>query len=151
MANKYTKIRPDKKQLIDLYDSGMTQAEVAEEMGLTQKIVWRCLRDYGVKCRTAGPRNQKGEKNNNWKGDNVTYAAFHYRLKSLKGNPKKCEVCNTSDPNRTYDWANLTGKYNDPKDYKRMCRSCHWKYDKKFLNFKGATGGRKAVAVDESS
>jgi predicted transcriptional regulator len=142
MVNKYTKTKPDMTQMTKLYNDGMTQKEVAEEMGLTQKIVWRCLRDAGVICRSDAPRNQKAELNNNWKGNEVTYAAFHYRLTASKGKPKFCEVCKTSDPLRSYDWANLTGKYDDPSDYKRMCRSCHWKYDKKYLNWKGATGGR---------
>lgn len=142
MANKYTKIIPDMQKLCDLYELGMTQHEVAEEMGLTQKIVWRCLRDAKVKCRKDAPRNQKKSNNNNWKGDTFSYSAFHYRIKALKGSPYQCEICGTQDRNKHYDWANLTGKFNDPSDYKRMCRSCHWKYDQKYLNFKGASGGR---------
>ncbi len=144
MANKYTKTEPDMIEMVALYESGMTQKEVAEEMGLTQKIVWRCLRDAGVQCRADAPRNQKSEMNNNWKGNDVGYKAFHYRMRALKGSPKHCEVCGTEEPTRTYDWVNLTGKFDDPNDYKRMCRSCHWKHDKKYLNWKGATGGRKS-------
>lgn len=123
--------------LIELYKSGMTQKEVAEEMGLTQKIIWRCLRDAKVKCRIAAPRNQRNVNNKNWKGKNVCYEAFHKRLYALKGRPMKCEVCEATDNKRHYDWANLSGRFDDPSDYKRMCRSCHWKYDKKHLNFKG--------------
>jgi len=145
MANKYTKTKPDMNRMAELYRNGMTQSEVAEEMGLTQKIVWRCLRDAKIKCRPDAPRNQQRERNNNWRGESVTYAAFHYRMKALRGRPQRCEVCGTTDPARHYDWANLTGRHNDPNDYKRMCRSCHWKYDKKHLNWKGAVGGRKAV------
>lgn len=144
MANKYTKTKPDMAKMISLYQEGMTQKEVALEMGLSQKVVWRCLRDAEIQCRADAPRNQKAELNNNWKGKKVTYAAFHYRLNALKGKPQFCEECGTDDKQRTYDWANLTGKYDDPNDYKRMCRSCHWKYDKKHLNFKGAVGGRSS-------
>lgn len=143
MANKYTKTNVNIAQLVQLYQSGMTQKEVAEEMCLTQKVVWHRLKENKIKCRKDAPRDQKAFKNNNWKGKSVCYAAFHYRLRALKGSPKKCEVCNTTDTKRTYDWANLTGRYDDPADYKRMCRSCHWKYDKKQLNFKGAIGGRR--------
>lgn len=53
-----------------------------------------------------------------------------------------CDVCGTEDKSKSYDWANLTGDYDNPQDFKRMCRSCHWKYDKKHLNFKGAKGGK---------
>lgn len=136
MANKYTKLCPDMNKMKALYLGGMTQKEVAKEMGLTQKIVWRCLRDYGLKCRKAAPRNQKMNLNNNWKGKDATYTAFHYRIQALKGRPLLCEVCGTTASYKTYDWANLTGRYDDPNDYKRMCRSCHWKYDKKILNIK---------------
>lgn len=135
MANKYTKTKVNVKELIRLYQSGMSQTEVAEEMKLSQKLVWHRLKENNIKCRIAAPRNQKGDKNNNWKGKEASYAAFHYRLRALKGRPKKCEVCYTEDTTRQYDWANLTGKYDDPDDYKRMCRSCHWKHDKTHLNF----------------
>jgi hypothetical protein len=148
MANKYTKMKIDMVKLIGLYQSGMTQKEVAEEMGITQKVVCQRLQHENFKCRKAAPRNQKKYLNNNWKGDKASYAAFHYRMKALRGSPKKCEVCNTVDLKRTYDWANLTGKYDDPNDYKRMCRSCHWKYDRKHLNFKGAIGGRPSNGGD---
>lgn len=48
--------------------------------------------------------------------------------------PQKCEECGTADKNKTYDWASISKKYNDPNDYKRLCRSCHWKLDKMILN-----------------
>lgn len=60
-------------------------------------------------------------------------------LSGIRGTPQQCEICGTQDPRRAYDWANLSGNHHDPKDYKRMCRSCHWKYDKKHLNFGGGT------------
>ena len=145
MANKYTKTKPDIKKLIALYKTGRTQKEVAEEMCLTQKIVWRCLRDAQVKCRPAVARNQLKENNNNWKGARAGYSAFHRRLEAQKGKPKKCEVCGTTEEQKTYDWANLTGKYDNPKDYKRMCRSCHFKYDEQYKNFRGSGRGRKAA------
>lgn len=71
---------------------------------------------------------QPGERNPMWKGDGAGYKAFHYRVKKALGQPKKCEICGTIKSPR-YEWANLTGKYNDIKDYKRMCRSCHAKFD----------------------
>jgi len=46
----------------------------------------------------------------------------------------KCEECGTADPRRSYDWANLTGNFADVMDYRRLCRSCHWKLDGKILN-----------------
>ena len=119
-----------------LYLSGMTQCEVAKEMNTTQRVIWRLFKKNKLEQRKAAPRNQRGVNNNNWKGSDVGYSAYHRRMESQMGKPKKCEVCGTDDIKLKYDWANLTGKYNDPKDFKRMCRSCHWKYDKKILNIK---------------
>jgi len=142
MANKYTKQPFDIEKAKSLYESGLTQIEVAMRLGTTQKVVYERFKGVGYKCRKAMKRNQLRENNSLWKGDYATNKAFHYRLKSLFGTPKKCEVCGTTDPHKSYDWANLTGHYEDVSDYKRMCRSCHWKYDKKHLNFHGAIGGR---------
>ena len=30
---------------------------------------------------------------------------------------------------KEYEWANMTGDYDNPKDYKRMCKKCHHKQD----------------------
>lgn len=144
MANKYTRIKVDMDRLCSLYQQGMTQAEVAEVMGISQKIVWSRLREANIQTRPAAPRNQNGSFNNNWGGSDVGYKAFHNRMVALKGRPKFCQVCGTTNSSRTYDWANLSGRYDDPTDYKRMCRSCHWKHDGTAENFKGATGGRSA-------
>ena len=53
----------------------------------------------------------------------------------LVGCPRKCEVCNTTDKNKKYEWASLSGRYDNPDDYKRMCQSCHSKYDNMAKNF----------------
>ena len=136
MANKYTKIKIDIERVISLYGSGMTQDEVAEELGTTQKVIWQRLKGIGYKCRVAAKRNQRGEDNDSWKGGEASYSAFHLRTQALRGKPQKCEVCGTTDPKRGYDWASMSGRYDDPYDYKRMCRSCHWKQDKKIFNIK---------------
>lgn len=144
MANRYTKTPVDFVELRRLYSIGMTQSEIGEIMGFSQKLIWRACRDAEIKARKQAPRNQHGAFNNNWKGNSVGYSAFHYRLVATKGRPHKCERCGTNDPGKHYDWANLTGKYDDPSDYQRMCRSCHFKYDDMNRNFKGATGARPA-------
>ena len=148
MANKYTKQFVDVQKAIDLYESGMTQTEVAKELGTTQKVIFHRFQEIGYKCRVAAKRNQFGEANHQWKGDDASKIAFHKRLDSRFGQPQFCVECGTTDPTKTYDWANLTGHYEDLNDYQRMCRSCHWKYDEKHKNFKGATGARRAVMPD---
>lgn len=136
MTNKYTKQKIDLEKAISLYESGMTHYEVAIELETTRKVIWQRFKNHGYKSRVAKKRNQWGGNNHAWKGNDASYACFHKRVHRLKGMPKKCEECGTEDESRSYDWANLTGKYNNPDDYKRMCRSCHWKYDKKILNIK---------------
>lgn len=135
MSNKYTYAPPfSKEQLEHEYFAGLTQVEIAERYHTTQRVVWRAMKNFNIKARVAKKRNQTGENNDSWKGSDVSYAAFHKRLESLKGKPQKCEICGTVDTSKTYDWACLTGRYDDPADYKRMCRSCHWKHDDKHLN-----------------
>jgi len=135
--NQYTYTTPFTKEELELdYCAGLSQSEIAERYHTSQKVVWNAMRKFGIKARKAIKRNQKGENNDSWKGADVGYAAFHKRMESLMGKPQKCEVCGTVDTNKTYDWANLTGRYDDPGDYKRMCRSCHWKHDQKILNIK---------------
>ena len=70
-----------------------------------------------------------GKNHPNWKGKKAKYGAFHERVKSKFGSPKRCTVCGTTDKNKLYEWANLSGEYNNISDYKRMCHSCHKKYD----------------------
>ena len=65
-----------------------------------------------------------------WKGDSVGYYGVHDWITKHYGQPKKCQVCDLDDINRKYHWANLSYKYlRDIKDWKRMCVSCHRKYD----------------------
>lgn len=75
-------------------------------------------------------KSQSRELNNNWRGNHVGYSACHYRVTKERGSPKICEICGTKEK-RIYNWANLTGNYTDIYDYKRMCVSCHRKYDAK--------------------
>ena len=123
-----------KEQLEREYFAGLTQGEIAKRYNISQKVVWLAMKKLGIKARVACKRNQTGENNDSWKGSSAGYTAFHKRVQVLKGRPQKCEVCGTTDTLRGYDWANLTGRYDDPSDYKRMCRSCHCKFDERHKN-----------------
>jgi hypothetical protein len=57
------------------------------------------------------------------------YSACHAQVRRIRGKATRCEVCGESKPERKYQWANLTGNYSDPNDYKQMCPSCHKKND----------------------
>ena len=122
-------VRPyTKKEFTKLYQSGMTISEISDHFGIGRKMVQNDMKYFNVKARVAAKRNQSGDKNANWKGDDAKYSAFHRRL--YHNQPQKCEECGTSDPKKRYEWASLTGKYQDPLDYKRMCKICHAKYYK---------------------
>lgn len=134
MANKYTALpMPPKKDLEYLYQKGMTQSEIGRNYKTTQKVVFSWFRKLGIESRIPFKRNQNGPNNDSWKGDDATYAAFHYRVESQRGKPRLCMVCGDLQ-SKVYEWANLTGRYNDVNDYARMCRSCHRKYDKNRKN-----------------
>lgn len=75
------------------------------------------------------PPDLWGEKNSTWKGDLAGYEALHKRVRRRRGAPARCSRCGTVDPSKRYEWANLTGKYEDPNDYERMCKMCHQRYD----------------------
>lgn len=120
-----------------LYESGKTLDEVAKIVGVSRKVISRVMRQEGVKARKPAKRDQWGPKNHMWKGDSAKILPLHRRLYRRFGQPSKCDVCGTDDEDKTYDWANLSGKYTDTNDFKRMCRSCHSKFDGKIRNLKG--------------
>lgn len=57
------------------------------------------------------------------------YQTVHNWMNAHLGKPRYCEHCKRSDK-WAYDWANISGKYlRDLADWKRLCRSCHMKFD----------------------
>ena len=62
-------------------------------------------------------------------GTKLEYSRLHAQVYKLRGKPKRCEHCGTTDPDKHYQWANKTGNYADPSDYLRLCASCHRRYD----------------------
>ncbi|TGD82852.1 hypothetical protein [Hymenobacter wooponensis] len=131
MANQHTATPvPARELLMQMYhEQGLSQKEVGEALGVSQKVVFAWLKKLEIPARVAAKRNQRGEANHMWKAGDASYTAFHHRVESLRGKPMRCEVCGTEDESANYDWANLTGNYQDPQDYKRMCRSCHRQFD----------------------
>ncbi len=75
-------------------------------------------------------KSLRGDKNYQWKGDDVGYGSVHDWISKWKGTPKKCESCGTETAKK-YEWANVNHKYRRVlEDYIRMCTKCHRKYDK---------------------
>lgn len=126
----------DTGEIARLYTSGNTQDEIAAALGVTQKVVWAHMKRHEIKARKAAKRNQRGALNSSWRGDGIGYAGIHARLRARYGSPKRCSRCGTTDKRKTYDWANLDGNYARLASFVRLCRSCHWKQDKKILNIR---------------
>jgi len=122
------------EKLRALYESGLSQKEVAQELCCSQDYVFRYMKIHGIKARKAAKRNQRGSANANWVGDDICYKAAHQRVYAVRGRPNQCEHCKTTDLSKRYDWANKSGRYYDPYDYIRLCRSCHCKYDRLIRN-----------------
>lgn len=117
----------------EMYAANATQHEIAAALGMTQKVVFNLMRRHGIKARIAAKRDQRGENNASWKGSEAGKQAFHRRLYALHGKPTCCLVCGTVSA-KSYDYANISGRYEDIDDYVPLCRSCHWRYDDKVSN-----------------
>lgn len=115
------------ERVASLYGEGLTQREVADRLGVTQKVVFRVMRKHGIAARPAAPRDQSGERNNNWASGTGNYQTLHGRVYAARGAPQWCSVCDTTEGRM--HWANLTGDYEDVSDYARMCASCHAYFD----------------------
>lgn len=116
-------------RVAQLYGSGLTMREVAAEVGCSYRVLQRLMPRHGIARRPAIKRDQSGPKNHAWKGSAANYQALHLRVDAARGKPNKCDRCWTTDADRVYEWANLTGRYDDIDDYERMCRHCHRSYD----------------------
>ena len=74
-----------------------------------------------------------GNKNPNWKGNNVGYNALHRFVERRLRKPKFCQNCKKVPP---YDLANK-GIYNrELKNWWWLCRHCHMKIDGRLKNLK---------------
>ena len=125
------------RQVTALYEANHTQNEVASILGTTQKVIWRLMQHHDIPRRLTVKRNQHGPNNDSWRGDDATYAAMHKRVESLRGCPSVCEQCDTTTASR-FEWANISGRYNDTADYVRLCVSCHRQLDARRRKATGA-------------
>lgn len=121
----------DKDKVETLYAMGLSMRQVGEHLGVSAQKICDFMLANDMDTRRPGELgHQRGPHHKKWKGDDAGRSALHCRVERLFGKPAKCATCGTTDPCRIYEWANLTGNYSDPLDYKRMCRPCHRAYDK---------------------
>lgn len=111
-----------------MYDDGATILEIGTTIGPGVKVQ-RIVERFIAERRAPGPRDQSGERNPLWKGDYAGYNALHLRVIAARGRPSQCSCCDTTDPAIRYEWANLSGHYEDINDYVRLCPLCHRRLD----------------------
>lgn len=73
-------------------------------------------------------KERKGAGNPCWMGDLAAKTSIHCWVRGNFIDPKKCEHCGCK--NRKLDWSNKNHTYSrNRKDWQRLCRGCHRKYD----------------------
>lgn len=71
--------------------------------------------------------SKRGERNPNWRGDDVQYSGLH---SWLNRNLTKTGVCQKCGASGKTDWANVSGDYRrEASDFVELCRSCHMESD----------------------
>lgn len=85
--------------------------------------------EHKAKIAQAMKGKNSNENNPQWKGNSVKYMGLHNWVRRHFGTPKECENCGETKKSM-YHWANISGEYRrDRLDWKRLCVSCHKKYD----------------------
>lgn len=73
----------------------------------------------------------------NWKGESVSYSGIHHWVARKLGKPNKCQSCGAVKSRYQMNWANVDHKYRRVlSDWLRLCRRCHYSYDKKLESIK---------------
>ena len=127
---------------VTLYRDGKTVREVQQLLPRGYKAQ-RILERHMTARRAAVKRDQRGSANHMWKGDEAGYQALHLRVQAARGTPSLCSRCGTTEGK--FEWANLTGNYEDINDFARMCVTCHRRFDAQ----RRATTGRRTMPAKE--
>ena len=70
----------------------------------------------------------RGDRNPNWKGEDICYAAKHAWMTRTYGRPTHCEECSSV---KKLQWANISNNHlRERKDWKMLCAPCHRVFDK---------------------
>lgn len=145
----YGKLRgPFLQQIHQEYIEGSSYEKLGGKYNLAPSAIAKSFVKFGLRSRTVQESNSnfssehkeklKQAARSRWNKIRpidrytkqiVTYGQMHARVETTRGKPPYCSICDTTDITKMYHWANLTGKYEDPSDYTRMCASCHRKFD----------------------
>lgn len=80
----------DTEKVREMYESGHTQCEIASVLGVSQKAIWRHMKNNGIKTRNSAKRNQRGDQNHMWKGGKIIDEAGYVLIMSPK-HPRAAE------------------------------------------------------------
>lgn len=121
-------------------EDGLTIAEVQAIIGHGVKVQL-VIERYAIPRRRAVKRNQRGERNDMWRGPDASYGAVHLRLLTSRG-PASAYVCSDCGaaaaewaydygcPNQREDQQNGYLYSTDLSRYSPRCRPCHQQQDR---------------------
>jgi hypothetical protein len=118
------------------YKNKMSQKDMAGFYGVSLRCIQYQLSKHNIKSKTKGRRNQRGLNHNLWR-TNPSYRTIHKRVELYRGKPNYCDECKTTDYNKKYDWANISGNYLNVDDFRRLCVKCHKKEHPRDKNMQG--------------
>ena len=120
-----------REQLIKEYQEGRSIAMLARQYGMYPSNMRYVMKIWKIPTRKSTTWHSRlfEQKNPRWKGNRVSQQTFHQRVYTVYGAPKECSMCGTIDKEKIYDWANTNGDYTNRSNFRRMCRSCHHRYD----------------------
>ena len=105
----------------------------------------------GIRHPESFIESRKGCGNPGWKGEKAKKSSIHCWVRRNFVSDNVCELCGTKNA-LAYDWSNKDHKYSrDRKDWKKLCRSCHIKYDSKHNGWMGRYEKRKTKFVEAKS
>lgn len=82
----------------------------------------------------------------NFPGTYNDYTRIHRNVQEILGKPSKCVHCGTIKA-KVFDWANISGNYlMVSNDWMRLCRSCHFLFDKSIHDGTRFSGKRHTAA-----
>ena len=96
----------------------------------TKKLISKKMKLIAKVNKTSFKKDDTfGEKNVNWKGDNVSYRCLHRWVERRLGKAVVCSKCNKTKCR--IHWANIDHKYKrNLTDWVQLCPKCHKEYDK---------------------
>jgi len=132
-----------------MWEIGFTQREIGELIKVPQSVIGHRFRKSGHFSVKKGRflKANIGDKNGQWKGAKVKRHSLHAWINYNFIKPESCEFCGTKSAS-LFDWSNKDHKYTrDREDWQYLCRSCHMKYDFKFLERKVRGGKKKQIST----